>query len=242
MEKANAMVTGPQVMFSELADAWSRVVEMFRSDVVVRRFAWMILGVNLALIAVPVALELAEIAGLIADTPRDFINPARDRSLPEFFNYLQAGLTAAFLFLAWRRSRAVALLAWAAIFAFILLDDSLEYHEVVGAWLARTFALSGVEGLRAVDSGELLAWAIAGAVLLPLVAVAALRSDGVERGFALLIGLAFAALAFSGIVMDMVHVLLGSRVVTILEDGGEMLSIAAACVLSFAWYRGTRAK
>ncbi|MFC3118039.1 hypothetical protein ACFOHS_06445 [Jhaorihella thermophila] len=39
----------------------------------------------------------------------------------------------------------------------------------------------------------------------------------------------------------MLHQFTGLRALTLLEDGGEMLSIAAACILSFGWYRLGRA-
>ncbi|MFC6687425.1 hypothetical protein ACFQBU_06280 [Jhaorihella thermophila] len=225
----------------EVAQAWSLLIEQYRNDRRLRIFARELVSANLLLIFLPAAVIWAGGAGLIAVPDTDFLHPGRDGSLPEMFNYAQTGLTAAFLFLAWRSGESLACLAWAALFVFVLLDDSLQYHEHMGEWLARVLALTDRDGLRAVDFGELLAWVLAAAVLLPLVAVSALRTAGRERGFAILIGAVFSALVFFGLAVDMLHQFTGLRALTLLEDGGEMLSIAAACILSFGWYRLGRA-
>ncbi len=225
----------------EVALAWTLLAEQYRDDRRVQIFARELVAANLLLIFLPAALIWAGGMGLIDEPVTDFLHPGRDGSLPEMFNYAQAGLTAAFLFLVWRGTGALACLAWAAVFVFVLLDDSLQYHEQMGEWLARVLALTDRDGLRAVDFGELLAWVLAGAVLLPLVAAAALRTAGEERGFAILIGVVFSALVFFGLAVDMLHQITGLRMLTLLEDGGEMLSIAVACILSFGWYRLGRA-
>ena len=231
----------PGRLGGEARRAWNRIRARLRDDALAHDFARELLFLNLLLIALPVVLILAAAAGLPSPANRDFFHPGRDGSLPEMFNYVQTALVSVFLILTWRLRGSWACLAWAALFAFVLLDDSLRYHETVGAWLAATLDLGAVAGLRAVDSGELLAWALAGAVLLPLVAAALLRTGGEERGFALLIGAAFAALVFCGVAVDMLHQFTGWRALTLIEDGGEMLAIAAACILSFTWYREARA-
>jgi hypothetical protein len=224
----------------DLASATAATRGMLADDRSARRFLATLLALNLALIALPVFLEGLEILGLIPDTPRPLAHPGTDGSLPEMLNYAQSGLAALFLGLTWARTRSVVFLAWAAMFTFILLDDSLQYHEVFGAWLTDVLALPAFGDLRAVDTGEVLAWILAGAVLIPLAVAAVLRSGGLERGFGLLMLLIFGALVFFAVIVDMIHVLLPYRAVLLFEDGGEMLAVAAACVLALVWYRNYR--
>ncbi len=224
----------------DLPAAFLATRDMFAGDRATRRFMGALLAANLGLIGLPVFLEGLEVLGLIPDTPRPWAHPGTEGSFSEILNYAQAGLAAVFLGLTWARTRSVVFLAWAAMFTFILLDDSLQYHEVVGAWLVDTLALPAFGDLRAQDTGEVLAWAMAGAVLIPLAVLAVLRSSGLERGFGLLMASTFVALVFFAVVVDMIHVALPWRAVMLVEDGGEMLSVAAACVLALVWHRHYR--
>lgn len=224
-------------LFSGLSQACSETVAMLRRDDRARRLVWALFGVNLIVILLPVVAQVLEVAGLIPDTPRPLIHPGTDGSLPEVLNYAQAGGCALFLALTGRRCASPVLYAWAGIFAFILIDDAFQYHERFGAGLAQALSLPAMGGLRAVDFGELLAWALAGLILLPLALRAAFRAQGIERGMGLMILLVFVALVFFAVVIDMAHSALGSRIVLLLEDGGEMLCIATACALSFTWWR-----
>ena len=130
--------------------------------------------------------------------------------------------------------------ALAILFALVLADDMLEIHEEGGKYFARALELRPALGLRAVDFGELITWAILGALMVPLILVGLLRSKrtDVENGLVLLVP--FGALVFFGMFVDQVyhilrHAFFGADILLgMLEDGGEMIAITMACVLAAA--------
>ncbi|MCK7497594.1 MAG: hypothetical protein MZW92_47545 [Comamonadaceae bacterium] len=76
--------------------------------------------------------------------------------------------------------------AWAALFAYIVADDSLELHERGGEWLSMAAALPAFGGLRPQDLGELLVLGTAGVVLVGgrAAGALALRRAGGAAAFA----------------------------------------------------------
>lgn len=202
-----------------------------------RRMILGLLALNCALIGLPIALEALESVGWLASRSRPMLHPTTDGSVQEQFNYLQAGATAIVLGLAAVRFRSVMCLAWAAVFAFILCDDALLYHERVGAVLADGLGLPQLGGLRAVDLGELIAWGLAGLVLGPLPALAYLRSTPAERGLGWMFLALFGGLVVFAVGVDMVHSAVPSRILMVAEDGGEMIAIALACGLGLTVLR-----
>lgn len=200
-----------------------------------RRIILGLLGFNLALIALPVVLELAERMSLLTARSRPFLHPTTDGSIQELANYGQAGLCAVFLALVvWKRHSIMAL-AWCCVFLFVLIDDAFQYHETVGAWLATTFHFPSLGGMRPVDLGELMAWAMAGLVVGPMLAMAFLRCSGNERGMGLVLMACFGALVVFAVGLDMLHVAVQSEILMVAEDGGEMIAIALACGVSLLW-------
>lgn len=109
-------------------------------------------------------------------------------------------------FLLLRRRYGVAA-AWAVVFTAVFLDDALMLHEGAGAMMAARVAAPAVMGLGYSELGELLGWAVMGAALGTLLLLAYLRASKegrkLSRGLFVLLG----ALAFFGVVMDMLHTL-----------------------------------
>jgi hypothetical protein len=89
-----------------------------------------------------------------------------DGSIPELFNYLQTTICVGLLLGVFRATRQPVCGAWALIFLFVVLDDSLKIHERVASDIVTAFGLRSLPGLRPQDSGELLVWAMIGSVLL----------------------------------------------------------------------------
>ena len=219
----------------EFLAAYRLVWAGFWENVFHRRIILGLLGINLALIALPILLELAERMSLLTARSRPFLHPTTDGSIQELANYGQAGLCAAFLALVvWKRHSIMAL-AWCCVFLFVLIDDAFQYHETVGAWLATTFHFPSVGGMRPVDLGELVAWSMAGLIVGPMLVVAFLRSSGVERGMGLVLMACFGALVVFAVGLDMLHVVMPSELLMVAEDGGEMIAIALACSVSLLW-------
>ena len=173
-----------------------------------------------------------------------FVNLGSDYSISETLNHGML-FVAALLFLAAsfeQRARAPFVISLCFFLAWI--DDSAQYHERVGGFLGNYLQLPSAPGLRRKDSGELLAWGLAAAALLP-VAFWAFRGRRHGDGSVVrLVALPIAGLVFCGVVFDMMHVAVeGPRadlILTVMEDGGEMLSIAAAVAVSLAVLRNSR--
>jgi hypothetical protein len=202
---------------------------------ITRHFALAIASVNAVALIAFVLAQRAAAAGIIAF--QDWLNIERDGGALEVVNYFQTGLAAAFLITTGLLSRRPLYLALGLLFVFILLDDSLQYHESVGRMLVAGLHLPAAPGLRRQDTGELLAWAIAGAVLLPLLAYAHWRSPPVVQRHSIALLLFFILLVICAVILDMLHMLLSatslSGEIVFLEDGGEMVAMAGACAFAF---------
>lgn len=165
-------------------------------------------------------------------------NLGYDRSLPEFFNHGMLFFSAVIFLLVNYETKSRLALFLVAFFLFAWLDDSAQYHERMGATFAEHLNLPSGFGLRAVDFGELLAWALA-AALLSFLAIWAYRGRRNGDGLLLrLISLPVGALLIFAVVFDIIHMMfqteLADRILTILEDGGEMLAVAAIATVALA--------
>ncbi len=144
----------------------------------------------------------------------------------ESFQHLkELGIAASLLVLAVRvRSNSAAL--WGLFFAYLMLDDSIEVHESMGLWLSQEMALSARWGLRAVDFGELVWSGFVAAVFALLLFAAWRQADPASRRLVRHLLALFAALAFFGVVVDMLHSVANAHQIAglgVVEDGGEML-------------------
>jgi hypothetical protein len=175
------------------------------------------------------------------DLPWEF-NLGRQASYPEIFQYLK-WLTATLLCaVAFVHRRDALYLAWAALFLYLLLDDSLELHETISAILAQNFQVAARYGLRGKDFMEIAVSLSAATMLLGAIALCYWRSKedpARTLTWALLPWLSL--LAFCGIALEMVkrqlRTIYGwdwvSIIGEVLEDGGEMIaaSFLAATVV-----------
>jgi hypothetical protein len=126
-------------------------------------------------------------------------------------------------------------LSWALLFVYLLLDDSLLFHERLGSMVASRLGYTPVLNLRAQDFGELTVVAAAGLVFAGLLSFTWWRGDPefrrVSRGLALLVGV----LLLFGVGVDLLHGISDIPAVmalrALLEDGGEMVAMSFVC-----WY------
>lgn len=170
----------------------------------------------------------------------DLFNLGQDDSIAEIGNFVKWGVMVALLaFAAWRLREPV----YAALslgFLVLLADDSLQIHERVGGMLhPHVMALTGTGWNVATALAEQVYWAAVGSVLAILTVLAAMRSSPQARRILWPVtGLIF-GLGVCGIVFDFFHHISGSQtlmagLMTILEDGGEMLFISGLLVLFHA--------
>ena len=162
-----------------------------------------------------------------------------DGGMPETYQYVKEFWMAVCMALTFWRTRIRLYAAWSAVFGFLLLDDAGQVHERVGVWLARTFELPAMFGLRSNDTGELM---VAGSVGLATVAMVGLtswrRGEQSERIARDVLSL-LCVLGVLGVFVDMLHVvtyLSGSilaQVLLVVEDGGEMVVMSALTAYAF---------
>lgn len=163
-----------------------------------------------------------------------------DRGLSELFGYGKEGaLVIALLFL-YRRLRALEYAAWSFAFLIFLADDSFKLHERGGYHLASRLDLPSVSGLRAQDAGELIVWAVLGALVLAALVVGHLHSTAEARAHCRRLVPFLAALVFFAVILDMADILVAGTpqvVVAVIEDGGEQI-VLSGTIAYVIWMAG----
>ena len=151
----------------------------------------------------------------------------RDRGYAEFFQYTKEfWIAVMFLILGIKKKQGI-YFVFSLLFVYLLIDDSFEIHENFGRVIAEFFNIQPWIGLRAVDFGELIVSAVFGLLFLTALILFFILSDQITRRIALYMSIFMVLLAFFGVVMDMVVVMVDhrrtTRVLEIIEEGGEML-------------------
>ncbi|MFT5997135.1 MAG: hypothetical protein ACI9RV_002746 [Glaciecola sp.] len=185
-----------------------------------------------------IALHIANSA--FFDVPLSIYNVEQDRGVAEFFQYLKYLWIIALLFLTSWTKKNWHYLTLIMLFAYFLIDDSLTIHESYGMRFAYKFEhyeFGPFWGLRLQDFGELtVTFLISCFLIIPLVLV--YRIAGEEyRKFSLDIFILILVLAFFGVGIDMVHIIINieSKVLGVIEDGGEMISLSA--INAYVYYK-----
>jgi hypothetical protein len=163
-----------------------------------------------------------------------------DNGLAERWQYVKWGLLALTFGVMAVRTASAVLMGWAALFLYLLLDDRLQIHEIVGQRLADAFGFPAAFGLRPQDFGELLVTGVAASVLLGVIAVAYLstRSEDLRAVTHGLIALLL-LLAVFGVGVDMLDIALPwervRTILTVVEDGGEMIVASMMVAYALNW-------
>lgn len=154
---------------------------------------------------------------------------SRDRGFPELFQYAKEAAIVALLGSLAVGGRSLIYGAWAALVVYLLLDDSLEIHETGGDAIAEGLGLGSVAGIEAKDLGQIGVSAVAGLVLLTLIATAHRRDRSMQaRELSWRLLVAIGLLAFFGIATDVIDAI---DLFGIVEDGGEMVVVSAIVAL-----------
>lgn len=197
--------------------------------------------VALGVLALLLVVDLTFLCGHIWLAPFNAMwNIEADSSYAEQFQHLK-WLGACLLALALALRRRVAVyFAWAAIFFYFLVDDSVLVHERVGAFFVAELGLDRIQQvyiawfpnlfLRPQDFGELVVALMVTAVIAVLLVLswplhAAVRERTVMKHLIAWLGL----LAFFAIGVDMLHIMAmpvsasATYALGVIEDGGEMV-------------------
>lgn len=220
-----------------------------------RPFAW----VNLSFAALLAAFVLIDLGFILAnalaiglhqfhliDAVPEMLRITQDRALPEDYNYLKWAIIVIALVWVSIRDRWLPPALWAAVFAMILADDSMQLHERLGAVIAASTELPSSTYFYADDIGEMLVFVLMGLVALALTATLFTRRGVSARALSLRYGLVILALGGFGVGVDAVHQFVshfaeGTSVATLLsqisgmiEEGGEMLVASLAVAMTLA--------
>ena len=169
----------------------------------------------------------------------------QDLGLAESFQYAKEFWIA--LLCAWLvlRKRQPAYLGWSLLFVYLLLDDMLTIHELLGNWLVGLLNLDPTANLisrfRIQDIGELAVSGIFGLLFFSLIAAAYYRGTQETRtNFRYLLGMLMVLVGF-GVVLDVADRLLDIKILidlaVMIEDGGEMLAMSFICWFAFVLAR-----
>lgn len=185
------------------------------------RFLLLLLVVDIVFIVLHV------IYGHTALLPTRLFSLEQDRGYAEVFQYIKEFWIALMLcFVAIRKSHLL-YFGWSLLFFYLLLDDAISIHERVGWYLSDFYNLNAMYGLRAGDIGELVVSISIGVPLLLLIGIAHYRSNPADRRISTILIVMLAFLAFFGVAVDMIHVIVMNTklggVVGIVEDGGELV-------------------
>lgn len=157
-----------------------------------------------------------------------------DRGYPEIFGYgLELAACALFAVCAWAYRRKQ-WYAFAAILLLTFLDDAFELHEAIGHMFAAGSGLSPVVG-------DLIGFSTTGLLSAVLWLAGTRLIAGPEDWLSYLVfTVYFAILIFFGVGVDTVHGMLGTTVsqtvLTLVEDGGELVTTAVISLSAFGMW------
>ncbi|HEX6980470.1 MAG TPA: hypothetical protein VF342_14340 [Alphaproteobacteria bacterium] len=215
----------------------------------IRALGLSVLAIDFLFIAINFLVKLSKATRKITLDMSAFDKPYLsldwDGGLPEIFGYVQTAATALLLLALARRTGRAMYAALGGIFLVILADDALMIHETLGDAIAMDLNLPWFVGLRPQDFGELAA--DGGMLLLvgALFVYGIRRSDRDDIDVALLFAAIVGAIAFFGVVVDMLVIELYyglsrrfARLLSVLEDGGELVGMTLALLVAVTLYAG----
>jgi hypothetical protein len=173
-----------------------------------------------------------------------WLNLGQERGYAEMKEMVCVLAAAILLTLAWMRDRQPVYLGLAGVFCLVVGDNLLQFHEKAGVSLAGFVGHSESSMVR--HSGELGAFILLGLLVL-VIFIAAYRRSSVQAQRHALIGLCTVSLlAAFAIGIDALHAIASATfevpsglddVFTLIEDGGETVSISLALAFSVALHR-----
>lgn len=201
-----------------------------------RRIAFFLLPYAGAIAGMDVAAHYGSVTNVLLPTQMYL---SEDGGFGEYLEYSLTAATAVMLYLMWLWDRAALYLVNALLFAYLTADNSLQFHERFGHWIAP--AMPQGLPLPANDCGEMLLFATIGALWIAALALALVRAQARPAAHALILAAGVAGAAFFGVIADAVTSWGDKSAYWIafdawLEDGGEFVMIIAtflACCAMF---------
>jgi hypothetical protein len=210
-------------------------VLVFGHDRTGRTIILLVILADLALIALHALTRLAGRAGVHPVAHNSMLLLTTEAGYAELFNYLKLFVAACLVGWIFLVTRQAVYAALCAVFLVALGEDVVQLHERVGG-LAKD---AGLTPRRAPEAGAALAemvhWSVIGLVLAAVLWASLAASRVQDRRIGLVLLVPLVALGFFAALVDAVHALLApgafpglGTLLTLVEDGGELLSVAVA--------------
>ncbi|MEA5622619.1 hypothetical protein [Nostoc sp. UHCC 0251] len=162
----------------------------------------------------------------------------QDRGYSEIFQYLKEYWSALLLGFLALKNRSFLYLTWSVMFFYLLLDDAMQIHERLGNLISNEFSFVPMFYLRAIDFGELAVSAIVGLLFLIAITITYGLGDRFAREVSRYLTILLFALAFFGIIVDMIHLVFSTSLLepllNIVEDGGELMVMSLIICFVFS--------
>lgn len=162
-----------------------------------------------------------------------------DGSHIEIWGHIQLFAAAAILAVLALSYRSLLLGAWGFALFVVVVDDLFQVHEELGEYFAELFGFTAAFGLRAVDFGELLTWALLGVLVLLPLAIGYVKAGAWERRQSWIFVAILAVLAVFAVGLDMAVIILKDHVsgpvlqaVTLAETAGEIIPMTLFLVFA----------
>lgn len=209
---------------SELFRTWVRISNITSASTVLL----LLIATDCAFIVMHLLLETR-----VIDTP--LFSLTRDRGYPEIYQYTKEFWILILLLSILNKTKVIGYTVWIGLFLYLLLDDALQIHETFGGYIAIKFGFTPLLGLRAEDFGQLVVAALVAALLSAALILPYTRGNAAFKQVSRHLVLIILALAFFGVFVDMVHVVVQAPIfralLAVVEDGGEMVVMSLV-----AWY------
>lgn len=210
-----------------------------------------LLAVDLLLLAAFVAGNLLVKVNVLSELPGLF-GIGRESSIAEMLNYLKWVACVGVLATCWWASRARFFVYLLVVFALILADDSLLIHETYGWTVAEVFGIPPTFGLDPKHIGEVVIFGLMGVIVLSMIGLSYSQAKAAARPCVLRFLLVIIGLAFSGVLFDAIHHASSAitaetlrrtldLVLSVIEDGGEMIFASLAVSYSIGTWMEMRA-
>jgi hypothetical protein len=227
-----------------LAGKIDEFVLVFRRDRAAQTTISLVVLTDLFFIALHALVRLADRTGAYPTAPDSRLLLTTEAGYAELFNYLQLAATACLIGGTFLRTRQAVYAALSAVFLVALGDDAAQLHERAGRLLARDAGLALLHGPGGDDLAQAAYWSAVGLVLAAVLLAGLAASRGEDRRIGLVLSAPVAALGLFAGFVDALHPLLASRafpgsdmLLTLVEDGGELLSAAVALAAALLLHR-----
>ena len=229
-------------------------IQIFKTDHFFGELLKLFLCIDIFFILAYALSGILKVAGILPEISSLQLTNAV--GLASIWNYAKLMIAVAALVLFWKSDRSASALIMIGLFVFLLVDDYYELHDLAGRYVGERLSIEALSSLHPQDSGELFVYSAIMATVIPLLWIAFSKAQPDERLFIRALAASVVLLGLFGVAVDIVHgvleVLLSflpelllkvfNRLMTILEDGGEMVAITVCawiCLVNLAQQRNS---